>query len=175
MKTFAAIAGLALAVMATPAFAEMPGFAASCPGDVKVESDGEGGLSINGERASVDKIRKGVWQAHAGNITLDIGRDGAQMFVSRAPNGDVCEVTASSAKGNSDGSIGGVSMKDQKACLAAVTRQTNNADVKVLTAVSSEANNDVTVGVGPQSAKWQCLVKEGNVAGVMSLTNEGAQ
>jgi hypothetical protein len=175
MKTFAALTGLALAVMATPAFAEMPGFAASCPGGVKVESDGSGQVSINGKRASVDKIRKSVWQARAGSITIDIGRDGAQIFVSQAPNGNVCEVTASSAQGNSDGSIGGVSLKDQMACLAAVTRQTNNADVKVLNAVRSEANNDVTVGVGPQSARWQCLVKGGNVAGVMSLTNEGAQ
>jgi hypothetical protein len=38
----------------------------------------------------------------------------------------------------------------------------------------SEANNAVIVGVGPQKAKWRCLVKNGVVAEVTSLTDEGA-
>ncbi len=37
----------------------------------------------------------------------------------------------------------------------------------------SPANNTVIVGVGPQKAKWRCLVKNGRVADVMSLTDEG--
>lgn len=62
---------------------------------------------------------------------------------------------------------------DQKACRKAVKRKTNNKDVTVLDATSSEANNMVTLGVGPDKAKWKCLVKNGIVAEVMSLTDEG--
>lgn len=32
----------------------------------------------------------------------------------------------------------------------------------------------VTVGAGPDKARWQCLVKNGKVAEVISLTDEGA-
>ena len=69
--------------------------------------------------------------------------------------------------------MGGVPLSDQKACLTAVSRKTNNNTVKVLDANSSEANNTVIVGVGPDKAKWQCLVKNGKVADVMSKTDEG--
>ena len=75
---------------------------------------------------------------------------------------------------NADGSVGGVSKADQEACRKAVSAETNNKTVAVITATSSEANNNVTVGVGPDKAKWQCLVKNGQVADVMSLTDEGA-
>ena len=66
-----------------------------------------------------------------------------------------------------------VPAKDKKACLAAVKKQTRNPKVTVLGAESSEANNSVKVGVGPQRAPWRCLVKDGRVADVMSLTDEG--
>ena len=115
-----------------------------------------------------------AWQAHLGAMTIDIGRDGAQVFVSESPKGDICQVTSSSAAGNADGSVGGVSKADQKACLKAVSRKTNNNTVTVLEASSSEANNQVIVGVGEDKAKWQCLVKDGKVAETMSLTDEGA-
>ena len=65
------------------------------------------------------------------------------------------------------------SMQEQ-ACLAAVSRETNNGEVVVLDTNSSEANNTVIVGVGKDKAKWRCLVKNGRVAEVMSLTDEGA-
>jgi hypothetical protein len=61
---------------------------------------------------------------------------------------------------------------DEAACLAAVAAQTNNSGV-VLESYTSEANNEVIVGVGPQQARWQCLVKNGAVAQTMSLVNEG--
>lgn len=61
---------------------------------------------------------------------------------------------------------------DEAACLAAVAAQTNNTGV-VLESDTSEANNTVIVGVGPQQARWRCLVKNGIVAETMSLTNEG--
>jgi hypothetical protein len=61
--------------------------------------------------------------------------------------------------------------KDEQACLAAVSNTTSNGDVDVLRTETSEANNTVIVGVGPQRARWKCLVKNGKVAGVQSLTN----
>jgi hypothetical protein len=61
---------------------------------------------------------------------------------------------------------------DEAACLAAVAAQTNNTGV-VLESITSEANNMVTIGVGPERAQWQCLVKGGVVAQTMSMTNEG--
>ena len=64
--------------------------------------------------------------------------------------------------------------RDEKACLKAVRKQTNNADVATLDSETSEANNTVMVGVGPDRAPWKCLVKDGKVAEVMSVTDEGA-
>ena len=176
MKTITlAAAAAAIAVMATPALAATPPkFKASCPSGSVVASDGKGMVSIDGGRAALKTMSGTAWQAHLGAMTIDIGRDGAQVFVSEAPKGDLCQVTSSSAAPNSDGSIGGVPKSDQKACLKAVKRKTNNKDVSVLDASSSEANNMVTIGVGKDKAKWQCLVKNGRVANVMSMTDEGA-
>jgi hypothetical protein len=69
--------------------------------------------------------------------------------------------------------VASVPQKDQQACLAAVSNKTNNGVVAVLDASSSEANNTVIIGVGEQKARWQCLVKNGRVAEVMSLSDEG--
>ena len=62
---------------------------------------------------------------------------------------------------------------DESACLTAVGTVTNNT-VTVLESVTSEANNMVTIGVGPDRARWQCLVNGGVVVQTMSLTNEGS-
>lgn len=64
--------------------------------------------------------------------------------------------------------------EDSKACLAAVKEQTHNPVAAVLGADSSEANTSLTIGVGPDHAPWRCLVKDGVVAEVMSLADEGA-
>ncbi len=61
---------------------------------------------------------------------------------------------------------------DEAACLTAVANQTNNS-VVVLDSITSEANNSVTIGVGPEQARWQCLVNGGVVVQTMSLVNEG--
>jgi hypothetical protein len=74
---------------------------------------------------------------------------------------------------NGDGSIGCVPRADQQACITAVSRKINNTTVKVLDAISSGPNNNVTAGIGSQKAKWRCLVKNGNVADVMPLSDEG--
>lgn len=63
---------------------------------------------------------------------------------------------------------------DEQACELAVTRQANNGDVLTLSSDFSQANTEVIVGVGPQRARWRCLVSDGQVAEVMSLTDEGA-
>jgi hypothetical protein len=64
--------------------------------------------------------------------------------------------------------------KDEQACLRSVSTTTANGDVVLLQGTeTSQANNTVYVGVGPNRAKWRCLVKNGIVADVMSLTDEG--
>jgi len=65
------------------------------------------------------------------------------------------------------------SASDESVCLTAVGNQTGNS-VVVLESMTSEANNQVIIGVGPDRARWQCLVNGGTVVQVMSLTNEGA-
>lgn len=177
MKSRSFVAGsigiAALFAIAAPAFADPPKFTASCPKGVEVKSNGKGKVRANGKKLTVKTLTPTSWKATGNGSTIDIGRDGAQVFVSS--NGEVCEVTKSKAAPNKDGSVGGVPAKDQQVCLAAVSKETNNGDVKVLDATSSEANNAVIVGVGADRAKWQCLVKDGKVAGVMSMTDEGAQ
>jgi len=66
-----------------------------------------------------------------------------------------------------------VPRSDGTACLRAVAKTTRNKNVVQLGGETSEANNTVIVGVGPQRAKWRCLVKNGKVGDVMSLTDEG--
>ncbi len=66
------------------------------------------------------------------------------------------------------------SQADEGACERAVSQQANNGDVITLSSEFSQANTEVVVGVGPQRAKWRCLVSRGKVAEVVSLTNEGA-
>lgn len=66
------------------------------------------------------------------------------------------------------------SQEDEGACERAVSQQTNNPDVVTLSSEFSQANSEVIVGIGPQRAKWRCLVSRGRVADVMSLTDEGA-
>lgn len=63
--------------------------------------------------------------------------------------------------------------KDEEACLKAVATETSN-DVVTLSVDPSEANTIVMVGVGPNKAPWKCLAKDGVVAEVMSMTDEGA-
>lgn len=165
-------AAIALAVLGTPALAaNPPKFKASCPSGVEVSSNGNGRVRINGEKANVKAVSSTAWKAKHNGISVDIGRDGAQVFVSAG--NDICDIISSSAAPNKDGSVGGVPAKDQQVCLAAVSNKTNNGVVEVGEARSSEANNEVIVLVGDQKARWQCLVKNGRVAGVMSLTDEG--
>lgn len=61
---------------------------------------------------------------------------------------------------------------DRKACKASVKEKTKNDTIKVLSWEFSQANNTVIVGVGPNKAKWKCLVKDGKVVDVTSLANE---
>jgi hypothetical protein len=63
---------------------------------------------------------------------------------------------------------------DEIACEFAVAKATNNGETTILSSEMSEANTEVIIGVGGQKARWKCLVKDGKVAEVMSLTNEGA-
>lgn len=171
------------AVFAAPAFASPPKFTASCPTGITVKSNGEGRVKINGTRAAVKTFSNKAWEATANGVSIDFGWDGASLTATYTGKGGangICQVTSGGTKAsgppagsNAAGDMNGVSPKDQQACLAAVSGKTKNGEVGILDAFSSEANNTVIVGVGPQKAKWQCLVKNGRVAGVMSQTNEG--
>jgi hypothetical protein len=100
----------------------------------------------------------------------------AYLMRSAARRGESCKHTISfSITGNaaSAPAASATPSKDEQACLQAVSIQTNNGDVVVLSYEQSEANNEVIVGVGEQRARWRCLVKDGQVDEVMSLTDEG--
>lgn len=66
------------------------------------------------------------------------------------------------------------SAADEAVCLAAVGKEMQTSDTFVISSEFSQANTEVVVGVGPQAAKWRCLVSGGKVVEIMSLTNEGA-
>jgi hypothetical protein len=62
----------------------------------------------------------------------------------------------------------------EQACMQAVSMQTQNPDVVLISSEFSQAATEVIVGVGPNKARWRCLVaSDGTVTEVMSLTDEG--
>lgn len=98
---------------------------------------------------------------------------GLMAIVSLGVSG--CSETASNdAMTPSAQSMRSGSPADESACMTAVARETKNSEVVVISSEFSQANTTVVVGVGPQKAKWRCLVSKGRVAEVMSLTDEGA-
>ncbi|PZF76610.1 hypothetical protein DK847_12480 [Aestuariivirga litoralis] len=181
MKPFTlAAAATLLAMLATPALANPPKFTASCPTGIEVKSNGKGKVRINGTKATVKTFSSTAWEARANGVSIDFGVDGSELTVTYTGKGGangICQVTSSAAPSSSGGAGGNLTLapsKDQEACLAAVSNKTNNGEVVVLDTNSSEANNTVIIGVGKDKARWQCLVKNGRVAEVMSLTDEGA-
>lgn len=93
----------------------------------------------------------------------------ALAFAAAALSGCV-ETTSTTTAPMADANV---PLSDVDACEAAVKRETGNSQVRTLSTESSEANNAVVVGVGPGAAPWRCLVKNGTVADVMSMTDEG--
>jgi hypothetical protein len=169
-RTFIA-AGLALFALSLPAHAAAPKFTATCPTGISVKSNGSGTVRINGKKATVKTLNANAWTARASGVTIDIARDdsGLQLFyTAKGGANGICQV--SSSAGSAESSTGAPS-QDEQACLAATSQETNNGDVMVLSMETSEANNTVYVGVGPDRAKWKCLVKNGQVAGVESMGN----
>lgn len=174
------LAVLVLGAMAMPAHAKVGPFTASCPTNINVQYDGHGHLKINGARTELKQVGEGSYDARHGDVTVSILREGngvSVVYTGKHGANGVCQVTMASGGSSSGGSTsqgGGIPSKDEQACLAAVSNTTNNGDVNVLRTETSEANNTVVVGVGAQRAPWKCLVKNGKVADVMSLTNEGS-
>jgi len=174
MKRTLMAAGLALCAMSLPALAAAPKFTASCPTGITVKSNGSGTIKINGKKASVKTLNDSAWTAKISGVTIDIANDasGLQLlYTAKGGANGVCEVTSSSSSAGSSAASSGTPSKDEQACLAATSRETNNGDVMVLSTETSEANNTVYVGVGPQRAQWKCLVKNGKVAEVSSMGN----
>lgn len=178
--TIAAAAAI-IALLASPALANPPKFTASCPTGITVKSNGSGKVKINGTKATVKTFSNKAWEATANGVSIDFGYDGSELTASYTGKGGangICQVTSGGTSGagapagsDAAGGMNGVPPKDQQACLAAVSNKANNGDVDVADAFSSEANNTVIVGVGKQKAQWKCLVKNGRVADVMSMSN----
>jgi hypothetical protein len=172
-----AFAALALGATVVSAQAKPPKFKASCPTGIEVRSNNQGRVRINGQDAKVKEYNANAWDASHGGVTISIGLDGGAlsvMYTGKGGANGICQVTSEAASGSAGAASAGTPSKDEQACLQAVSQQTNNGDVVLLNTETSEANNTVIIGVGQQKAKWQCLVKNGKVAEVMSLTNEGA-
>ena len=175
----AVAAAVALYAFGGAAHASMPVFQGTCPMDIKLESDKHGNVLINGHKSSVKKFNDTYWEAKHKDVTISIAKEGNDAIVSYTAKGGVngiCTVTAKHGASSGAASKGGVAIppRDEQACLQAVSIETNNGEVAVLETWPSEANNQVIIGVGTQRAKWKCLVKDGKVAEVMSLTDEGA-
>ncbi|HEV7319028.1 MAG TPA: hypothetical protein VGO04_10515 [Ensifer sp.] len=85
---------------------------------------------------------------------------------STPPRPSTSEATAAALRGGNP--------PDERACEQAVAKQTNNPDVVTLSSDMSQANSAVIIGVGPERAKWRCLVSGGKVAEVTSVADEGA-
>ncbi|WP_373505285.1 hypothetical protein [Aestuariivirga sp.] len=181
MKTIlmAGAAATLFMALASTAQASMPEFHGTCPMGVKIESDKHANVLINGHKASVKKFNENYWEARHNDFILSIAKEGSEATVTYTAKGGANGVcTVSSKHGASSGSASnagaGIPSEDEQACLQAVSIQTNNGDVTLLQTSSSEANNEVIIGVGANKAKWKCLVKNGQVAEVSSLTDEGA-
>lgn len=174
MKRTILAACVALAALSLPVHAAAPKFTGSCPTGISVKSNGKGTIKINGVKASVKELNATAWTAKASGVTLDILVDGSglQMFYTgKGGANGVCQVAAAASSSGSSSAASGTPSNDEQACLAATSRETNNGDVMLLSTETSEANNTVYIGVGPQRAKWKCLVKNGKVAEVESMGN----
>ncbi len=170
-----AFAALALGATVVSAQAKPPKFKATCPTNIDVKSDSAGKVRINRAEAKVKEYSANAWDASHGGVTISIGLEGGELQVMYTGKGGVNGIcTVTSYEASAKASPAAIPSKDEQACLQAVSQQTNNGDVVLLNTETSEANNTVIIGVGQQKAKWQCLVKNGKVAEVMSLTNEGA-
>ncbi len=172
MKLLAATLA-ALAAFALPAHANVPQLNATCPTGITVKINHGGVARINGKKAALKTVNDSYWEVSHDGITISIAKDGAELIVSYTLKGGANGICQVKAEDTAEDGSGGPS-KDEQACLQAVSQQTNNGDVTVLETNTSEANNTFIIGVGPDRARWQCLVKNGIVAGVMSLTDEGA-
>lgn len=144
-------------------------------------SSGEMELQKRGYSPAVTKGLTTFWWHPAGTCVRVVTAQGRYKTVEPASGVQCGKTTASAAPAApaapaaSGQTISRATpTKDEQACLQAITAKTQNADVVLLTGTeTSEANNAVYVGVGPQHAKWRCLVKNGQVSEMTSMTDEG--
>ncbi|MBK8456574.1 MAG: hypothetical protein IPL47_05180 [Phyllobacteriaceae bacterium] len=64
------------------------------------------------------------------------------------------------------------SAADEEACKTAVATTTGDSDMEILNSNAADGNPVIVVGVGPQKARWQCLMAGGKVAGITAVTAE---
>lgn len=175
------IAAVLMALGTHGAAAKVPVFAAKCPTGITVDTNPQGGGYVNGNRARVRSINANAYELRSGRTIISVALAGGDLLVSyTGPNraNGICEVLSRQAAeptpARARPGSSSVPPRDRSACLQAVRRETRNRTVVILSSEFSEANNAIVVGVGPQRAKWRCLVKRGKVGEVMSLTDEGA-
>lgn len=71
------------------------------------------------------------------------------------------------------GSQPGTPSAAEQACLAAVTRESNNPDVVLLGSAPAQAGTNVRVGVGPQRAAWSCTAyRDGTTGDIFFMGGE---
>ncbi len=169
--SLALVASGTAVMMSGPATAKMTAFSATCPTGITVVARKNGVVRINGKKAKVTVSNDNYYEAKRQGITISVAADPSGPQVSYTAKGGangICTVANGADSATATPSI------DEQACLQAVSKETGNGDVVTLGSEISEANTDVTIGVGPDRAPWKCLVKDGKVAEVMSLTDEGA-
>jgi hypothetical protein len=165
-----------LASMAT-AEAKIHQLNATCPQNLEVHADQGGPVYINGKEAKLKVFNADYYEAQHGGVTISVSTnpDGTATvsYTGKKGANGICTVNQAAAPAPlMDESVPKVA---RKACLREVAHVTKNKATVILEMVYSEANSQVIVGVGPNKARWECIVSnDGIVANVMSLTNEGA-
>ena len=140
--------------------------------DVGLKNGDKISLSPDGSAAGKYKDDRGnkVTRTSATATGMDFKWEGGRhLKVTWAASGGGGAAAAAPAKKAS-----GAPSKQEQACLAAVSRETNNGEVAVLSSEFSQANTVVMIGVGAQRAPWRCLVSNsGVVQEVMFTGSEG--
>lgn len=87
-----------------------------------------------------------------------------------APAADPAPVAADEPE--AEAPTGPASAADEAACRQAVAKTAGAAEMTVLSAEASAGNAEIVMGVGPEKARWQCLLSGGKVAGIMEVAEE---
>lgn len=105
----------------------------------------------------------------AGCTTSDIT---AALPKAKATTPSVAAQTEAEPPEEAAAPTGPVSAAEEAACREAVAKTAGAAEMTVLSAEASAGNAEIVMGVGPEKARWQCLLSGGKVAGIMEVAEE---